>query len=167
MEKYEIRFDKTDPIDVNNILSNEETKEEIALPESSNIDQDEKNNTQPTDQIYNSQPIDQNYNTHPQNQNKIEFSDNDEDEQEQELNKEIDQEQNKQNVIHINNNVEEKYQPKFNDQVDQKLGCFLNDLYAKKRVSNIPFRRVSQGNYEFGTQKVLVKLENEKIKGIN
>jgi hypothetical protein len=90
LEKYEIRFEKTDAIDVNNILSNEETKEEIALPESSNIDKDEKNNTQPTDQIYNSQPIDQNYNTHPQNQNKIEFSDNDEDEQDNEDNYEED-----------------------------------------------------------------------------
>ena len=52
------------------------------------------------------------------------------------------------------------------DQVDKKLNTFLNDFYAKKRVSQIAFRRVSQGNYEFGTQKVLVKVDNEKIKGI-
>lgn len=91
--------------------------------------------------------------------NKIEFSDNDDEEEQTNTANELHSEEP------ICNNAEENVQPKANDQIDQKLNCFLNDLYAKKRGSNITFRRISQGNYEFGTQKVLVKLENEKIKG--
>ena len=51
------------------------------------------------------------------------------------------------------------------DTIDKKLDDFLVNLYEKKRMSQIPFRRLSQGEYEFGTQKVLLKVEGETIRG--
>lgn len=52
------------------------------------------------------------------------------------------------------------------DHTDQKIDNFLVDFYAKKRMSQVPFRRLSEGNYEFGTQKVMIKVEGETIRGI-
>jgi len=90
-----------------------------------------------------------NYHTQPQANHKIEFSD---DEEEPEC-------ENDSAEVKVENTG-----PGKNDKVDQKLNVFLNDFYTKRRISQIPFRRISQGNYEFGTQKVMVKVDNEKIK---
>ena len=119
-------------------FTNEETKEDCFQPESGVNDNEE---------IY------QNNNT--QENNKIQFSD---DENEQPENNVVNTDEPNKNNIEVSNSNP-------SDQVDKKLNTFLNDFYSKKRVSQIAFRRVSQGNYEFGTQKVLVKVENEKIKG--
>jgi hypothetical protein len=51
------------------------------------------------------------------------------------------------------------------DIIDRKLDNYLLDIYNKKRISQIPFRRISAGNYEYGSQKVLVKIEGEVIRG--
>lgn len=50
------------------------------------------------------------------------------------------------------------------DVIDKKLDNYLGDFYTKKRVSQIPFRRISTGYYDYGTQKIMVKLEGETIK---
>jgi len=92
----------------------------------------------------------QNYYTQPQVSHKIEFSDDEEE-----------PEQNNADVVKgqfVVTNTPTK------DNIDLRLNSFLGDLYTKKRMSTIPFRRISHGNYEFGTQKVMVKVENEKIK---
>jgi hypothetical protein len=138
LRKYEIKLEQTQPILMKN-TSSEETKDDL----------------QPEYVAYENNEGYQNNNTQPQESNKIEFSDNEEDELPE------------NNIINTDEPIKNNYEEvgtKTNDQVDQKLNTFLNDFYAKKRVSQIPFRRVSQGNYEFGTQKVLVKVDNEKIK---
>ncbi len=52
------------------------------------------------------------------------------------------------------------------DNLDIQLDNYLVNFYQKKRMSQIPFRRLSQGEYEFGTQKVLLRAEGESIRGI-
>jgi hypothetical protein len=51
------------------------------------------------------------------------------------------------------------------DNIDRKLDNYLLDIYTKKRISQIPFRRTSAGNYDYGSQKVMVKIEGEVIRG--
>ena len=51
------------------------------------------------------------------------------------------------------------------DQVDKRLDEYLVNLYETRKVSQIPIRRISNGEYEYGTQKVSLKLEGENIKG--
>jgi hypothetical protein len=53
------------------------------------------------------------------------------------------------------------------DNLDVQLDNYLVNFYQKKRISQIPFRRLSAGEYEFGTQKVLLKAEAQSIRGIN
>jgi len=103
---------------------------------------------QPEGEAYD-EPQNNYYHTQPAVNHKIEFSD-DEDEPVSATNDEHPKE-------FISNSANK-------DQIDQKLNTFLSDFYTKKRLSQIPFRRISHGNYEFGTQKVMVKVENEKIK---
>lgn len=50
------------------------------------------------------------------------------------------------------------------DIIDKKLDRDLDDLYKKKRISQIPFRKISTGYYDYGSQKVMVKLEGEVIR---
>ena len=127
----------------NNLSSNEKIPEEHS--------QNENLNNGDTNELIND------FHTQPQENNKIEFSDDEHDDQ-------IDNQT--VNTDQPKNNVETNLPlTKTNDQVDHKLNTFLSDFYNKRRVSQIPFRRISQGNYEFGTQKFLVKVENEKIKG--
>jgi hypothetical protein len=52
------------------------------------------------------------------------------------------------------------------DILDHKLDNYLVNYYSKKRHSQIPLRRISAGNYEFGSQKIHVKCEGETIRGI-
>jgi len=128
--KYDIKIEVEQPVLMKNTSSGEETKEEnVQQPESA---------AETNQYVYNSQP---------QETNKIEFSDDEE------------EEQHENKIV----NTDEGH-PVTNDPIDNKLNSFLTDFYSKRRISQVPFRRVSQGNYEFGTQKVLVKVENEKIK---
>jgi hypothetical protein len=76
------------------------------------------------------------------------------------------------NLINYNSNPDSSIKKKLSfvkstvaDQVDKKLDEFLVNLYEKRRVSQIPIRRISQGEYEYGTQRVSLKLEGENIKG--
>ena len=50
------------------------------------------------------------------------------------------------------------------DVIDKKLENYLSDIYANERISQIPFRKISAGYYDYGTTKVMVKLEGELIK---
>lgn len=53
------------------------------------------------------------------------------------------------------------------DILDHKIDDFLVDLYTKKRISQIPFKRLSQGEYEYGSQKVFVEADGKNFKGKN
>ncbi len=48
---------------------------------------------------------------------------------------------------------------------ENKLDNYLNGFYAKKRISQISLRRLSAGNYEYGSQKIHIKIEGETIRG--
>jgi len=52
-----------------------------------------------------------------------------------------------------------------NDNLDKKLDEILIGVYNKRRITQIPFRRLSQGEYEFGSQKLLLKVEGDIIRG--
>ena len=45
------------------------------------------------------------------------------------------------------------------DETDMKLNKYLNMFYAKRNTPKIPFIKTSTNNYEYGSQKVLVKIE--------
>jgi hypothetical protein len=42
---------------------------------------------------------------------------------------------------------------------------FLIQFYLKKPITIIPFKRLGPGFYEYGTQKIMIKKENEVLKG--
>ena len=52
-----------------------------------------------------------------------------------------------------------------NDNLDKKLDEILIGVYNKRRITQIPFRRLSQGEYEFGSQKLSLKVEGDSIRG--
>ncbi len=51
------------------------------------------------------------------------------------------------------------------DNLDIKVDEQLIGIYEKKKLSNIPFRRISNGEYEFGTQKLILKIDGDLIRG--
>jgi hypothetical protein len=55
---------------------------------------------------------------------------------------------------------------KTQDDVDEKLDNYLINTYNKKKMSFIPMRRISENNYEFGSQKIEIKIDDEIIRGI-
>ena len=50
------------------------------------------------------------------------------------------------------------------DEVDHKLENYLKKFYSQKKLPKILFKKISNNNYEYGTQKVNVKIEGETIK---
>lgn len=49
------------------------------------------------------------------------------------------------------------------DEIDNKLDAYLNEYYNKHSIFKIPFKKTSKNNYEYGTQKVVIKLEGENF----
>jgi aspartyl-tRNA synthetase len=49
---------------------------------------------------------------------------------------------------------------------DQKLDNNLVNIFNKKRMSYIPCKKINEDNYEFGTQKINIKVDGETIRGI-
>ena len=54
------------------------------------------------------------------------------------------------------------YVPVRNDPIDTKLADFINNYPDRKKLK-VMFMRDSQGVYEFGSSKVIVKCERDKI----
>lgn len=50
------------------------------------------------------------------------------------------------------------------DENDIKLNNYLNQYYEKHKLPRIPFKKTSKNNYEYGTQKIMIKLEGETIR---
>ena len=55
------------------------------------------------------------------------------------------------------------YIPMKDDPVDEKLADFINNYQDRQRLK-IMLMRESEGVYEFGSKKVLIKVEKDKIK---
>ena len=63
------------------------------------------------------------------------------------------------------NNDEFEYVSSNNpDDNDRKIEKFLKNLYNKKKVPKIIFQKLSNNNYEYGTQKVTIKIDGDSIK---
>ena len=54
------------------------------------------------------------------------------------------------------------YIPVKDDQIDRKLAEYINN-YPDRQKLKIMFMRESSGVYEFGSRRVMVKVEREKI----
>ena len=50
------------------------------------------------------------------------------------------------------------------DDIDIKLELFLKQFYLKNQIPKIIFKKTSRNNYEYGTQKIMIKLEGEAIR---
>jgi len=50
------------------------------------------------------------------------------------------------------------------DNIDIKMEQFLKQFYSKHQVPKITFKKTSRNNYEYGTQKIVIKLEGEAIR---
>lgn len=51
------------------------------------------------------------------------------------------------------------------DSNDTKLDQSLINIYNKKRMSFIPVKKISEDNYEFGSQKIQIKIDGDIIRG--
>ena len=54
------------------------------------------------------------------------------------------------------------YIPTKGDQVDKKLAEYINN-YPDRQKLKIMFMRESEGVYEFGSKRIMVKVERDKI----
>ena len=54
------------------------------------------------------------------------------------------------------------YVPCKTDFIDLKLATFINNWYDKQKLKNM-FTRETEGIYQFGTKRIAVRVENEKI----
>ena len=50
------------------------------------------------------------------------------------------------------------------DNIDIKIDTFLKQYYLKHNIPKIIFKKTSKNNYEYGTQKIMIKLEGEIIR---
>ena len=50
------------------------------------------------------------------------------------------------------------------DKIDKKLEQYLKFFYSKRTFPKILFKKTSTNNYEYGTQKVMVKIEGDTIR---
>ena len=70
-------------------------------------------------------------------------------------------EQLRQYIIDLKSRIA-VYIPVKNDPVDKKLAEYINN-YPDRQKLKIMFMRESEGVYEFGSRKILVKVEKNKI----
>lgn len=54
------------------------------------------------------------------------------------------------------------YIPVKNDKVDKKIAEYINN-YPERSKLKIMFMRESEGVYQFGSKRVMVKIDNDKI----
>jgi len=52
------------------------------------------------------------------------------------------------------------------DSNDTKLDQSLINIYNKKRMSFIPVKKLGEDNYEFGSQRIQIKIDGDIIRGI-
>ena len=67
----------------------------------------------------------------------------------------------------LDNNEDYEYEYVYSsnpDETDHKLDIYLKHLYSQKKVPKIIFKKISNNNYEYGTQKVNIKIEGDTIK---
>ncbi len=50
------------------------------------------------------------------------------------------------------------------DKFDTKLENYLRFFYSRRRFPIIMFKKISSNNYEYGSQKVMIKIEGDTIR---
>ena len=50
------------------------------------------------------------------------------------------------------------------DKIDKKLEQYLKYFYSKRTFPKVIFKKTSTNNYEYGTQKVMIKIEGDTIR---
>ena len=50
------------------------------------------------------------------------------------------------------------------DKIDKKLEQYLKFFYSKRTFPKVIFRKTSTNNYEYGTQKIMIKIEGDTIR---
>lgn len=98
------------------------------------------------------------------------------------LNKLLDKSNSSENEINNIINLSTKYNLPINEEVpanndefeyvssnnpdnnDRKIEKFLKNLYNKKKIPKIIFKKLSNNCYEYGTQKVTIKIDGDSIK---
>ena len=65
----------------------------------------------------------------------------------------------------VENNDEFEYVACNNpDEVDKKFDTYLKHFYSQKKLPKIIFKKLSTNNYEYGTQKITIKVDGDSIK---
>ena len=65
----------------------------------------------------------------------------------------------------VENNDELEYVTCNNpDEVDKKFDTYLKHFYSQKKLPKIIFKKLSTNNYEYGTQKITIKVDGDSIK---
>ncbi|MCQ2820074.1 MAG: hypothetical protein MJ252_22640 [archaeon] len=49
------------------------------------------------------------------------------------------------------------------DEIDYKMENYLDEYYNKHKALRIPFKKTSKNNYEYGTQKIVIKMEGNNF----
>ena len=67
----------------------------------------------------------------------------------------------------INDETQNKFEYVITSKVDEndiKLEQYLKYFYSKRKLPKITFKKTSPNNYEYGTQKIMVKIEKDNIR---
>jgi len=74
------------------------------------------------------------------------------------------EEAKKDENLETKSKINSNYYQERNDPIEFALNEFIVDFFLKAKIPNIPFARLKQGYYKYGSQKVGVKLEDNKLK---
>ena len=91
--------------------------------------------------------------------------DNNENKEEEKANENINNESSKQQNIFEGKITKWEYvSTEKPDKIDKKLEQYLKYFYSKRTFPKVIFKKTSTNNYEYGTQKVMIKIEGDTIR---
>ena len=67
----------------------------------------------------------------------------------------------------LNDEIPNKFEYVITSKIDEndiKLEQYLKYFYSKRKLPKIIFKKTSPKNYEYGTQKIMVKIEKDNIR---
>ena len=67
----------------------------------------------------------------------------------------------------VNDEIQNKFEYVITSKIDEndiKLEQYLKYFYSKRKLPKIIFKKTSPKNYEYGTQKIMVKIEKDNIR---
>ena len=131
-----------------NFPINSEIKEEEEIPEQKKEEKDESIKPQKE--------------TIPENEEKIE--DNNIDNIDQDIEKEDQDGQKEKNIFDQKITKWEYVSTDKPDKIDKKLELYLKYFYPKRTFPIIIFKKTSTNNYQYGKQKVMIKIEGDTIR---